>query len=76
MYDRSRNEGRIPVEKHGSVVTFYGDYSEYQEELQMRDTNFAYVFLLDQKGFIRWKGNGYSSPEAIKELIKTAQSIR
>lgn len=68
--------GGIPVEKHSNVVTFYGDYSDYQETLKMKDTNFAYVFLLDQKGFIRWKGKGYSSPETIKELIETAESLK
>jgi len=68
--------GRIPVEKHGNVVTFYGDYSDYQESLEMEDTNFAYVFLLDQKGFIRWKGKGYSNPKTIKKLIETAKSLK
>ena len=39
--------GGIPVEKHDNVVTFYGDYSGYQEALGMENTNLAYVFLLD-----------------------------
>lgn len=68
--------GGIHVEKHGNVVTFYGDYSDYQESLEMEDTNFAYVFLLDQKGFIRWRGKGYSNPKTIKELIETAKSLK
>lgn len=67
--------GGIPVEKHDNVVTFYGDYSDYQEALGMEDTNFAYVFLLDQKGIIRWKGHGYASPEAEKELVETAKTL-
>jgi ATP10 protein len=68
-------KGGIPVEKHDNVVTIYGDYSGYQEALGMEDTNFAYVFLLDPNGIIRWKGQGYASPENIKELIETAKTL-
>lgn len=68
--------GGIPVEKHDNVVTFYGDYSSYQEALEMKNTNLAYVFLLDQEGFIRWKGQGYSSPETEKELLNTSMSLK
>jgi ATP10 protein len=68
--------GGIPVEKHGNVVTFYGDYSDYQKALGMEDTNFAYVFLLDSKGLIRWKGKGFASPDKIKELIESAKSLK
>jgi hypothetical protein len=66
--------GGIPVEKHGNIVTYYGDYSSYQEALGMDDTNLAYVYLLDQRGFIRWKGKGFSNPETLKELIEIAKS--
>jgi hypothetical protein len=67
--------GGIPVEKHDNVVTFYGDYSEYQKALGMENTNLAYIFLLDQKGIIRWKGQGYASPESEKELVETAKTL-
>ena len=67
--------GGIPVEKHDNVLTFYGDYSKYQKALGMENTNLAYVFLLDRKGILRWKGQGYASPEAEKELIKTAKAF-
>jgi hypothetical protein len=67
--------GGIPVEKHGNVVTFYGDYSGYREILGMKDTNFAYVFLLDPNGIIRLKGQGYASFENVKELIETAKTL-
>jgi len=64
------------VEKHDNVVTFYGDYSGYQEALGMEDTNLAYVFLLDRKGIVRWKGQGYASSEAEKELLKAAMTLK
>ncbi len=67
--------GGIPVEKHDNVITFYGDYSSYQEALGMEDTNLAYVFLLDPKGIIRWTWRGYASPEHVIELIETAKTL-
>ncbi|WP_269851480.1 hypothetical protein [Methanosarcina horonobensis] len=68
--------GGIPAEKHGRVVTFYGDYSGYQKTLGMENTNLAYIFLLDQEGIIRWKGQGHSSPETEKELLKAAMTLK
>ena len=65
----------IPVEKHGSVVTYYGDYSGYQEALGMVDTNLAYVFLLDKNGIVRWRGQGYADPETEKEFIETLKAL-
>jgi len=68
--------GGIPVEKHDNVVTFYGDYSGYQEALGMENTNLAYVFLLDPEGIVRWKGQGYASPETEKELLNAAMTLK
>lgn len=68
--------GGIPVEKHGYVITFYGDYSIYQEALGMENTSLAYVFLLDPEGIIRWKGEGYASSETEQELLKTARALK
>ncbi|WP_082098509.1 hypothetical protein [Methanosarcina sp. 2.H.T.1A.8] len=68
--------GGIPVEKHDNVVTFYGDYSSYQEALGMENTNLAYVYLLDPEGIVRWKGQGYASPETEKELLNTAMTLK
>jgi hypothetical protein len=67
--------GGIPVDKHDNVVTFYGNYSGYRQALGMEDTNFAYIFLLDHEGIIRWTGKGYSRPENVKELIETAKTL-
>jgi hypothetical protein len=67
--------GGIPVEKHDNVVTFYGDYSRYQEALGMADTNLAYVFLLDMKGIVRWTGHGYANPETERELVEAAKAL-
>jgi len=68
--------GGIPLEKHDNVVTFYGDYSGYQEALGMENTDLAYVFLLDPEGIVRWKGQGYASPETEKELLNAARALK
>ncbi|RXA16490.1 hypothetical protein EQO05_13870 [Methanosarcina sp. MSH10X1] len=67
--------GGIPVEKHDNVVTFYGDYSGYQKSLGIEDTNLAYVFLLDQKGIIRWKGKGHARPDTERKLLESAETL-
>jgi ATP10 protein len=66
----------ISIEKHDNVVTFYGDYSSYQEALGMEDINFAYVFLLDKKGIVQWKGRGYANPEIEREFIEVAKALK
>jgi hypothetical protein len=68
--------GGIPVEKHDNAITFYGDYSGYQEALGMENTNLAYVFLLDPEGIVRWKGQGYASPETEKEFLNAAMALK
>lgn len=60
----------IPVEKHDNVVTFYGDYSSYQKALGIEDTNLAYVFLLDQKGIMRWEGHDIQILRPKKNLLR------
>jgi len=50
--------GGIPVEKHDNVIAFYGDYSGYRKTLGIEDTDFAYVFLLDQRRSSAGKGRG------------------
>jgi hypothetical protein len=74
MVDSGMRSG-IPVEKHGNVVTFYGDYTGYQEALGMVDTNLAYVFVLDKKGIVRWRGQGYANSETEKELIEALKAL-
>lgn len=68
-------KGGIPAKKHGNVLTLYRDYSKYQELLDMEDRNLAYIFLLDKKGVIRWKGKGYAESGDLQELIEAAKLL-
>jgi hypothetical protein len=58
----------IPVAKHPFVVTYYGDVFPYRKDLGMDDPALAYIFLLDRKGRIRWKGKGYAGKGDIIDM--------
>jgi hypothetical protein len=66
--------GGIPKEKHKNVVTMYGDVEKYMNELNL-EAKFGYAFLLDQKGIIRWQGQGFSNPDSLKELFELAENL-
>lgn len=65
----------IPQEKHGRVVTLYGDASEFKEELEIEGKNLGYVFLLDEEGRIIFKGEDQPDEEAKEELLKKIKTV-
>jgi hypothetical protein len=66
--------GGIPKYKHKNVVTMYGDVEKYMNELNL-EARYGYAFLLDKEGIIRWQGQGFSSPESLKELFELAEEL-
>ena len=66
--------GGIPEEKHQNVVTMYGDVEKYMNALHL-DSRYAYAFLLDKEGIIRWQGQGFSTPETLKELLEMTEQL-
>jgi hypothetical protein len=66
--------GGIPKYKHKNVVTMYGDVEKYMNELNL-EARYGYAFLLDKEGVIRWQGQGFSSPESLKELFDLAEKL-
>jgi len=64
----------IPKKKHRHVVIMYGDVESYVKALNLDPRN-GYAFLLDRKGIIRWQGQGYPSPETLKELFDIAEKL-
>lgn len=72
IIDSGMRDG-IPAEKHAYVLPVYEDYSKYQKELDLKAKELAYLFLLDKKGLIRWKGKGYPTAETLQEMILTAR---
>ena len=66
--------GGIPKYKHKNVVTMYGDVEKYMNELNL-EARYGYAFLLDKEGIIRWQVQGFSTPEALKELFDLAEKL-
>lgn len=73
MIDGGMRAG-IPTAKHKNVVTMYGDVEKYIKGLNL-DPKYGYAFLLDREGIIRWQGQGFSTPEMLKELLDLAQRL-
>ena len=65
----------IPEEKHKNVMTYYGDYTEYLRLLHIDDVTLGYAFLLDQKGIIRWHGEGFATKDMTREMITRARAL-
>ena len=67
MIDSGMRSG-IDVKKHKNVMTYYGNINKYRQFLQLEDLRRGYVFLLDREGFIRWRGQGYSTKDSLQEM--------
>ena len=65
----------IPKDKHRKVLPYYGDINSYAKKLEMIDRTQVHVFLLDQKGLIRWRAQGRATDEGLKQLRKIAQEL-
>ena len=66
--------GGIHKYKHKNVVTMYGDVEKYMNELNL-EARYGYAFLLDKEGIVRWQGQGFSTPESLKELFDLAEKL-
>jgi peroxiredoxin len=73
MIDGGMRAG-IPSDKHKHVVTMYGNVEKYIRELNI-NPRFGHAFLLDREGIIRFQGQGYPSPETLRELFDTAEKL-
>ncbi len=60
----------IPEEKQDSVLTHYGDASEFKKELEIEGESPGYVFLLDEDGRIVFKGEGHADEEGKEEFLE------
>jgi len=64
----------LPDFKHKHVVTMYGDVESYTKTLQL-DPQKGHAFLLDKEGVIRWQGQGFATPESLKEMFALAEAL-
>ena len=65
----------IPRQKHGNVVTFYGNYDRYLEALAITDRELGYAFVLDRAGTIRWRSQGYATPETLTAMFAAVDAL-
>jgi len=74
MIDGGMRAGILP-ERHDYVVTFYGDATGFKEALSIEDTSYAYVFLLDRSGVVRWQDSGYATDARVDDMLRLAASL-
>ncbi|HAA13470.1 MAG TPA: hypothetical protein DCE41_17975 [Cytophagales bacterium] len=67
--------GGIPDQWHDNTATFYGDRGPYYEQLNMTEQRSCYVFVLDDKGTIRYRAEGPKSLEAEKEFREAVATL-
>lgn len=61
--------------QYSSIVTVFASTKRIKKVLGMDDPSRAYLYLLDRKGTIRWKGSGFADNRGIEEIIAVAQRL-
>jgi ATP10 protein len=65
--DMQRN---VPAELHASTYVLFGDASSLDDVLGVRNRMSGYVFLVDAKGRVRWRGCGMATEPEIAAMLK------
>lgn len=65
----------LPAGMHSKVMTYYGDLEPYRKALQLNDINKAYIFLLNEKGDMIYRNEGFAQPTQLKELFTKTNNI-
>ncbi len=65
----------IPQEKHDFVGTHYGDASEFVDALDIKERDHGYVFLVDEEGYIRFRGKGYIDDEGKDKMLERVKGM-
>lgn len=65
----------IPEEKHDFVGTYYGKASQFKEELGIEDTDLGYVYLLDEEGYIKFRGKGFADEKGKEEMLENVKHV-
>ena len=67
--------GGTPPAKHDMVLTVPGDFEQCRRAYGIDDPSLAYIYLLDERGIIRWMEKGTATPEGLDTLVDTAQGL-
>ena len=65
----------IDPNRHKNVITYYGDLRKYKATLQITDTRYAYIYVLDADGQIRFVDQGYASDQGLEALHQTLAEL-
>jgi hypothetical protein len=57
------------------VVTYYGSWDAYLPALGVKDTQLAYVYLLDAQGLIRWTHIGPADEASLAALFLAVEGL-
>ena len=66
----------IDPNRHKNVITYYGDLRKYKATLQIEDTRYAYIYVIDQEGMIRFVAQGHATDEGLSTLHDTLGRLR
>ncbi|WP_214020821.1 hypothetical protein [Methanoculleus sp.] len=77
LVDRIRQglAGGVPPAKHDLVLTVPEDIERCRRAYGVDNPSFAYIYLLDGRGIIRWMEKGTATPEGLGSLIDTAHTM-
>ncbi|WP_292520774.1 hypothetical protein [Methanoculleus sp.] len=67
--------GSVPLAKHNLVLTVPGDFERCRRAYGIDDPSLAYIYLVDEDGIIRWMERGTTTPEGLRGLLDTAQTM-
>lgn len=62
----------VPVE----VVYAFGDTWSFRRSLRIRNKLTGYVFLVDKKGRVRWRGTGFSTGSEVQSLCNALKKLQ
>ncbi|HOI58756.1 MULTISPECIES: hypothetical protein [unclassified Methanoculleus] len=77
LADRIRQglAGGVPPAKYNLVLTVPGDIERCRRAYDIDETSFAYIYLLDGRGIIRWMEKGTITPEGLDALLDAARAM-
>jgi hypothetical protein len=67
--------GGFPPEMHDRVLTYPGGFERCRGAFDIDDPSLAYLYLLDDRGVIRWMEKGPALPEGLSAVLERAQDL-
>mmetsp|Transcript_16584 Transcript_16584/g.38310 ORF Transcript_16584/g.38310 Transcript_16584/m.38310 type:complete len:386 (-) Transcript_16584:275-1432(-) len=70
-------KNNTPTEKHSTTLAYFGtkDAMDFRDVLRMHNIMTSYVFLLDDRGRVRFASSGEASEEEVARLVGFAKDL-